>query len=338
MILMSGLNIRLNGINLTRIGGLGLKAGSTKNIIRSNMRSVEHTKPEILGIGITGLIGSRIVELLSDRYEFYNLSLETGVDITKPETLEMISKATGEAVVLHLAAKTDVDGCERDKELGKNGAAWKINVLGTQNVVNACKKRGAKLIYISTDFVFDGESPPAGGYSEEDVPNPINWYAQTKYEGEKIVQRSNIPWLICRPAFPYRTKFEPKKDFVRAILARLEAGEKVMAVNDQIVTPTFIDDIAYALEKLIDEKAEGIYHLVGSQSLTPYTAAKMVAQVFGYDPDLIEGVGADDYFAGRAKRPFELGLRNDKIRKLDVKMATFEEGLQKLKEQLAISN
>src|SRR3972149_2845792 len=126
------------------------------------MGNIEHAKPEIFGIGITGLVGSRVVELLSDRYEFHNLSLETGVDIAKPETLEIISKATGEAVVLHLAAKTDVDGCEDDKELGENGAAWRINVLGTQNVVNACQKCGVKLIYISTDFVFDGQNPPIG--------------------------------------------------------------------------------------------------------------------------------------------------------------------------------
>ncbi|MDP3998063.1 MAG: sugar nucleotide-binding protein [bacterium] len=291
-------------------------------------------KLEIYGVGITGLIGSRIVELLGSRYEFKNLSLETGVDITKPETLEIISKATGKAVVLHLAAKADVDGCERDKELGKNGDAWKINVLGTQNVVNACQERGVKLIYISTDFVFDGQNPPVGGYSEEDIPNPVNWYAQTKYEGEKIVQRSTIPWLICRSAFPYRAKFEPKKDFVRAILARLELGEKVKAVNDQIVTPTFIDDIAAALDKLIEEEAEGSYHLVGSSFLTPYAAAQMVAQTFGLNPDLVEGVGGDEYFAGRARRPFKLLLRNDKIKKLGVRMATFEEGLGEVKRQI----
>lgn len=321
------------------------------------MGNVEQAKPEILGIGVTGLIGSRIVELLSDRYEFHNLSLETGVDITVPATLEIISKTTGEAIVLHLAAKTDVDSCEKDKSedikiLGYKQSlllrnkdikkfsglktAWAINVEGTRNVVDAAQKTGKKIIYISTDFVFNGESPSVGGYSEEDVPNPINWYAQTKYEGEKVVQRSNIPWLICRPAFPYRAKFEPKKDFVRAILSRLKTGEKVKAVNDQIATPTFIDDIASALDKLIKEKAEGIYHLVGSQSLTPYAAAKMVAKKFGFNPDLIDGVGGNDYFAGRAKRPFNLALKNDKIKKLGVRMRTFEEGLEEIKRQLTL--
>lgn len=291
-------------------------------------------KPKILGTGLSGMIGSRIVELLGGKYDFEDLSLETGIDITNREiVLERIRQFNGE-IVLHLAAKADVDACEEDKKLGKDGGAWKVNALGTKNLVDGCLENGKKIIYISTDFVFDGENPPVDGYSEQDSPNPINWYAQTKYEGEKIVKKNGDDRLICRLAFPYRTEFVPKKDFARAILSRLENGEKVKAVGDQIVTPTFIDDVACALDKLIDSFAFGIYHIVGSQFLSPYKAALLIARTFNKDERLIEEVKAEDYFAGRARRPFKLALKNDKITKLGIKMLDFEEGLREVKRQI----
>src|SRR5471030_694297 len=107
-------------------------------------------KTRIFGIGVSGLVGTRIAEVLQDRYRFDNLSLDTGVDITHPETLDVIRNDIEHGIVLHLAAKADVDGCEKDKELGEEGLAYKINVLGTQNVVNACKEGNKKIIYIST--------------------------------------------------------------------------------------------------------------------------------------------------------------------------------------------
>lgn len=295
------------------------------------------------------MIGSRIVELLSGKYDFEDLSLEKGVDITdKKMVIDKINLFEGKWII-HLAAKADVDGCEIDKseDIKISGyedikrfsglkTAWVINVEGTRNVASAAQKFGKKIIYISTDFVFNGQNPPVGGYSEEDTPNPINWYAQTKYEGEKIVAGSGNGWLICRLAFPYRANFSLKKDFVRAILDRLKTGEKIVAASDQIVTPTFIDDIARALDKLISDDSRGIFHLTGSQSLTPYEAAKLIAKIFGQNVNLIQKVKGKDYFTGRAKRPFKLILKNDKIKKLGAKMRGFEEGLEEVKKQLHI--
>jgi dTDP-4-dehydrorhamnose reductase len=143
---------------------------------------------KILGTGLTGLVGSRVVELLSNKYEFENLSRSSGSDISNKEQVLGKIKSSDAQVILHLAAKTNVDECEKDKTLAQSGEAWRINVEGTKNIADACLQASKKLIYISTDFVFDGENPPPGGYSEEDIPNPVNWYARTKYEGEKIVQ------------------------------------------------------------------------------------------------------------------------------------------------------
>src|SRR5690349_7159093 len=142
---------------------------------------------KIAGTGLSGLVGSRIQELLKN-YEFEDISRRTGTNITDKEAVLHRIKNSNADVVLHLAAKADVDGCETDKHLGEKGEAWQINVVGTENVVAAVKETRKKLMYISTDFVFDGEKSPYGGYSEQDDPNPINWYAQTKYEAEQRVE------------------------------------------------------------------------------------------------------------------------------------------------------
>ena len=285
---------------------------------------------KILGTGLDGLVGSRIVELLGDKYEFENLSISTGIDITDRDTVLEKIKNSDASIVFHLAAKTNVDGCELDKPLGEKGDAWKINVLGTQNVADGSLESNKKLIYISTDFVFDGTKD---AYNEKDAPNPINWYAKTKFEGEKIVQSLRTPWIIVRIAYPYRANFT-KLDFFRAILKRLQEGQSVAGVTDHIFTPTFIDDIAFALDALIKNSSEGVFHVVGSQNLSPYDAVVLIAKEFNLDISKVSQTKRAEFFRDRAPRPFQLRLKNDKISKLGVRMRTFEEGLKEVKKQM----
>ncbi len=288
---------------------------------------------KVLGTGLQGLVGSRITELLKDKYEFENISRSTGVDITdRQQVLEAIKNSDAE-IVLHLAAKTDVDGCEKDKEDRENGEAWKINVEGTKNVAEACEESNKKLIYVSTDFVFDGTIGDNEFYSEDDMPRPVNWYAQTKYEGEKIVQELASSWMILRLAYPYRADFT-KSDFVRAVKKRLEAGQDVTMVNDHIFTPTFIDDFANAIDRLIMQSATGIFHTVGSESLSPFAAAHKIAETFSFDTTLIHETTREEFFAGRAQRPFRLAIKNAKILQLGIHMRTLTDGLQEIKKQL----
>lgn len=305
---------------------------------------------KILGTGLNGLVGTRITELLGNKYDFQNISRSTGVDITNADDVNKAITSSDAPVVIHLTAKTDVDSCENDRSedikiLGykdiKNTAvgelerlsdefagkqtAWAINVLGTKNVVEACKKSNKKIIYISTDFIFDGEK---GNYSEEDQPNPVNWYGQTKYEGEKIVRNAQIPFLILRIAYPFGKPFEKKKDFAQAILARLQSNQVVLGITDHIFTPTCIDDVARCIDELIHHNLTGIFHTVGSQALTPYDAAVLIAQTYGFDPLLIQKTTRGEFFKGRATRPYNLSLKNDKIKKLEIRMKGFEEGLK----------
>lgn len=290
---------------------------------------------KILGTGLTGLVGSRIVEILSQKeYEFENISRSTGVDISNKDQVAQVIEKSSADVIVHLAAKADVDGCEKDKEFGQDGEAWKINVDGTRHIADACSIYHKKLIYISTDFVFDGEKDQSvGGYSEDDAPNPLNWYGQTKYEGEKIVSSLTTDWLILRIAYPYRVEFT-KNDFVRAVKGRLEKGESVTMVTDHIFTPTFIDDIANAIHRLLMQEANGLFHVVGSSSLSPYDAAVEIAEKYNYKTELIGQTTRSEFFNDRANRPFRLAIKNDKINILGIPMRTFEEGLEELHSQL----
>lgn len=303
-------------------------------------------KTKILATGLTGLVGSRFAELLDGAYEFQSISRTTGVDILDKAAVLNAILSSDAAIVLHMAGKTNVDGCELDKEKdthilelknpkeqqeawAKEQTAWAMNVYGTQNIVEACQKADKKIIYISTDFVFDGKKR---NYTENDECSPVNWYAKTKYEGEKLVQSSGLDYLITRIAYPYRAFFE-RNDFVRAILAKLQKSEKLNMVSDHIMTPTFIDDIANALDVLIQLGQKGIFHVVGSQAITPYEAALKIAGEFGLDEGLIAKITRSEYFAGKAVRPFCLYLKNDKIEKLGIEMSSFDKGIIEVKNQ-----
>lgn len=287
---------------------------------------------KIIGTGLSGLIGSRLQELMPE-FEFEDLSRKNGVDIQDKKILLERLQASSAPIVLHLAAFTSVDGAEKEKDLKEESTAWKMNVLGTQNVVEACSETGKKLIHISTDMVFGGEKPYGEAYTEEEQTNPVGWYATTKAEAEKIVEHSSIPWVILRIAYPYRANFE-KKEYVRIFKGLLENGTQIKAVTDHYFTPTFIDDIPHVLQVIFKEDLLGKFHATGPQSVSPYEVAMQVANVFNLDKTLISPTTRAEYFAGKAPRAFNLALSSDKIEKHHVHMHSFVEGLEEVKKQL----
>lgn len=264
--------------------------------------------------GSTGLIGSRIVELLSDKFEFIPLS-HSSVDITDKNSVTKALNTIGFDLLLHLAAYTNVDKAETENKL-----AYAINVTGTKNLFETTLELGKKFIYLSTDFVFSGNNPP---YSEESIPDPIGYYGQTKFEAEEILKDKA---MIVRLSYPYRAVFDKKRDFVRTIKSLLEQKKELKMITDSQSVPTFIDDIAYALEYLMNNYSSTIYHIVGSQCLSPFEAGKMIAQKFGLDQNLIKPVTYEEYFTGKAKRPQFSNIVSKK--NTFYKMKTFEEGLQ----------
>ncbi len=280
------------------------------------------------------MVGSGINNSLGQNIEVDNLTMESGIDIRRPESLKIIEEDNEHEAVIMYAAKADVDGCEADKSKGAEGDAYLINVLGIRNVINALRPKNKKLIYISTDFVFNGEDTPENGYSEEDKPDPVNWYAQTKMLAEEEVQKSGLPYNIIRLGYPYRTdKFDGKQDFLHIFINRLSQNMPIAGITDHIMTPSLLSDVGAGMEVIITNNLQGIYHLTGSGSITPYDAAIKTAEIFGFDKSLITKTTRDEYFKGKAKRPFNLKMNNDKIQKLGIKMFDFEHGLLEVKNQ-----
>ena len=290
---------------------------------------------KIIGTGLSGLVGSRIVELLSANYEFEDVSRKTGTDVLNADGVYERLQKSESSVVLHLAAYTNVDEAEKEKDLGEKSQAWKINVGGTENVLSACEKLNKKIIYISTDMVFPGTKELPDKYQEDDQRGPVGFYASTKYEAEKLVEKAKCPWIILRIAYTYRANNE-KKEYVRVLKWLLEEGREINAVADHYFTPTFIDDLAPVLNTLIQEKATGKFHAGGTEAVSPYIAALKVAETFDLDKNLIRETTRAEFFKDRAPRAYNLSLKNDRIEKFGVRMRSFTQGLAEIKKQLAI--
>src|SRR3989338_3887032 len=272
--------------------------------------------------GSTGLIGSRIIELLKGDFNFIEL-VWPKFDVTKKDDLWKTLKDLNFDIFFHLAGYTNVDDAEKNP--GKK-IAYKINVDGTKNVFEIVMKRRRKFIYVSTDFVFNGKNPH---YYEESIPNPISYYAKTKYEGETVVKNYA---MIVRFSYPYRAFFETKKDFVRGIKFKLEQKKQLNMVNNSLMTPTFIDDIAYAMKYLCKNYTPEIFHLVGGNSISPFSASKIIAKTFGLDQSLIHATTYEQYFKNRAKRPQYSEIKTKKNNFYRFK--DFEQGLQIVKSQI----
>lgn len=300
---------------------------------------------KIIGTGLSGMVGSRIVELLGGRFEFTDFSLDSGTDITDVEGLAKAFLKEREAkAVLHLAAFTDVDASQKQKD-DKGGSCYRVNVLGAQNIARLCAKTNKYLIHISTDFVFDGEKQTA--YTEEDEPRPIEWYGQTKLWAEEAVKNSSCDYLILRLAFPFKAKPSPpsmepkaKLDLVRKIKIKLEEGQRLEMFTDQIITPTFIDDLARTVEKVLAKRPQGIYHAVGGTALSPFELAQKIATTFGLDQKLIRPNSLEDFVHSNGRpRQKRLALSNKKLETgLGVKMQTIDEALATMKSQLTTAS
>lgn len=293
-------------------------------------------KPTVFGTGLSGMVGSRLVELFQDQFDFVNLDLATGVDITAIDQVEAKLSQSSPTAVIHLAAFTDVSKAYEQNH-DKTGSVYKVNTLGTKNVATICKKFNHYLIHISTDFIFNGQNPPpaGGGNTETDTPHPIEWYGQTKLWAEEEVAGSGCDYVIARIAYPFRAFFPPKLDLVRNILAKLKANSLYPMFTDQIITPTFTDDICRALKLFIDKKTQGIYHLVGSTSLSPFDLAKKVAQVFNLQADIKPASFKAYMQTDPRPRQQYLKISNAKLcQDFGIKMKDIDAALQELKSQL----
>lgn len=261
--------------------------------------------------GSSGLLGRSLVALLKDDYEVVGIDKETAadenslaVDITqKQRTIHEIAKVDPR-VVVHTAAETNVDRCETERELARM-----INVEGTANIAEACVKLGARLVLISTDYVFDGIR---GYYAEKDEPNPVNFYGLTKLEAERIA--AALPGsLIVRTSVLYG--WHPSKlNFATWVLNGLREHQSLRIVNDHINSPTFSGNLAKAIQAAIEGESQGVLHLAGSDRISRFDFATRIAEMFNLDQSLLVPVKMQD-LNWIARRPRDSSLRVEKAQK-----------------------
>src|SRR3990167_2910900 len=221
-------------------------------------------------IGASSMVASRFCDLSKNRFNLVkgDLSGKIAVDITKEKSVGSFFKNHQFDWVLLFSAFTDVDEAEKQRG-SKSGLCWKINVEGVKNVVYECQKRKKSLLFISTDFVFDGSSGP---YDENSQVGPIldkvSWYGITKLEAEKLICEKLSEYIILRISYPYRGPFMEKDDQIKRILRLFNAGNLYPMFYDQIITPTFVDDVAPAISLLLKKRASGIFHIASPRTVS----------------------------------------------------------------------
>lgn len=271
--------------------------------------------------GPNGLVGSRIIELLQNNFEFIPLS-HKDIDITNKEAVAQKLSSIEFDLLLHLAAYTNVDGAENDKS-----QTHLINVEGTSNIFHALEHTNKKIIYISTDFVFDGVNPP---FDEMSKPHPLGYYAQTKYDGEVVLQDTA---MIVRISNPYGNITSEKPDLIMRLKQLLENGTELKMSTDSTITPTYIDDIAFALKHLMNNFSNEIFHVVGPKSYSPYEVGKLIAKTFGLNEHLVKETTFAEYNKGKAERPQYSEIISKK--NTFQKMHSLEEGLEEIKKRVS---
>lgn len=224
------------------------------------------------------------------------------------------------AVIIHTAAMSKPDECDALKE-----QCLLNNVKATGHLVQFAKELQAHFIQISTDFIF-GENGP---HAEEAIPNPLNFYGQSKLMAEELVMDSGLPFTIIRPVFIYGKLWEGMRpSFLHWVKQNLEQGKKIKVVTDQVRTPTYVEDICRGIETVVQKKITGKYHLAGKDSISPYQMALTVAEVLRLNQSLIEPVTADT-FPETVIRAKKSGLLIHKAQKeLGYEPVSFTEGVR----------
>ncbi len=291
---------------------------------------------KILITGANGFLGYYLVQqLLEKKYSVIATGMGecrlpfidkenftyTEMDFTDPFSLHDVFEATKPDVVVHAGAMSIPDECEMNQM-----RAYLVNVEGTVQLLINAEELKSFFVFVSTDFVFDGDT---GMYKEEEAPRPVNYYGRTKFEAEQAVKDYEHDWAIVRTVLVYGKNHTGRKNILSAVKEKLEKGEEYSVVDDQQRTPTYVEDLACGIVSVIEKRATGIFHISGKDILTPYQMAVQTADYLGLNKSLIKKVTAADFFQP-AKRPAKTGFEIDKARReLGFEPLSFKEGLAK---------
>ena len=261
---------------------------------------------KILVTGVKGQLGYDVVNECKKRgYHVRGVDVEE-MDITDMAAVSRVMKETCPGVVVHCAAWTAVDAAEDEDNIPKVRA---INAGGTQNIAIICKELGCKLIYISTDYVFDGQGIKPWEPDEKDY-RPLNVYGQTKLEGELAVANTLEKYFIVRIAWVFGVN---GKNFIRTMLNVGKTHDTVRVVNDQIGTPTYTYDLARLLVDMAESEKYGYYHATNEGGyISWYDFTCEIYRQAGYTTKVIP-VTTAEYGLSKAKRPFNSRLDKRKL-------------------------
>lgn len=285
---------------------------------------------KIVVTGASGFIGRAFMQALSDQQV-------TGTCFAHPEPglkqfdlrdrtrVRDFLTETAPEVVIHCAARPTVDWCEHNE-----AEARLLNVETTATLADECARLAATLVFISTDYVFDGV---AGPYSEDDRTNPINVYGRLKLEAEQTIHQKLDNHLIVRTTNVYG--FDVKsKNFLMGILPRLARGEPITVASDQFGNPTFITDLCLVVRELIEKEGRGVFHVVGPDWMNRVEWAQQAAQVFGIEPALVTGALTEELNQS-APRPRLSGLVSRRLPSIsNTPLRNLSEGLQAMRRQM----
>ena len=282
--------------------------------------------------GANGMLGSSIIEGFKDKYEFYSLDKDViepilpnpiQIDLTNKEKTEEIITKIKPDLVIHCAALTNVDFCEDNEEICN-----KVNVDATRYLAEICKKLNIVLVYISTDFVFDGEK---GNYTEDDAPNPQGIYAKSKLLGEQAVINSGVKYIIPRTSI-YGWNIQKKESLVEWIINANKNKKELNIITDQYFNPIFTNNLAQAVFELYENNIFGLFNIVGSEKLSKYDFAIKTAEVFNLNKELINKTTLDK-IPFKSKRPRDASLSIEKVKKIlkETKLLNVEDSLKWMK-------
>jgi dTDP-4-dehydrorhamnose reductase len=297
----------------------------------------------VLVTGSNGLLGQKIIYALIDTNDIKCISTSRGenrmklrdgyiyesLDLTDKNELNRITEKYKPDVIINTAAMTNVDACESNRE-----EALLMNVKTVENLIDVCKKINAKLVHMSTDFVFNGEKGP---YVESDKPDPLSYYAFTKLEAEKKIIDSGINWAILRTIIIYGVVDDnSRSNVVLWSIKALRNKKTITVINDQFRSPTLAEDLAQACISAAIKNAAGIYHVAGREVMNILDIVKIVADFFQLDQSYIQPISSES-LKQPAKRPPVTGFIIEKaIKELDFKPRSFLEGLSYIKKQLEL--
>lgn len=284
----------------------------------------------ILVVGASGLVGGNLYQrflinknhILVGTYHHYKLPHLIPLDITQGKEVTRIISEFKPEVVLHPAAYADVDGCEKNPQL-----CHEINNVGVRNVIDACGKVNSLFVFFSSDYVFDGKNGP---YREEDKTKPLSVYGRVKLEIENYLQKKHPNHLIIRTCGIFGREAQGK-NFVVRLIDKLKNGQEVSVVTDQQGSPTYVKSLTSAVSFLVENGYKGLYHVTGRTVLMRFEFARLIAEVFKLDQNLIKPITTDQ-IQQTAKRPMLGGLVIDKVQKiLPFKLLSAREGLEEMR-------